>query len=228
MGDQLEEKLSYLNEDCVGIPEKLANSYGGTTRRLDLSYNFISNLDGLEKFVHLEDLILDNNQLDDSITFTPNPFLHTLSLNKNKISDLDGLLSKISNSFPNLRYLSLMGNLACPHQLSGADKDDDDYQRYRYYVIYKLQKLKFLDFMPVKSREAREANRVGKYMRVIRPSSSQMVEHIELPFSLRSAYSPLPKATTSLGSHSGAYGKCRYHYSGKHSEGNRFIRNSDL
>lgn len=27
---------------------------------------------------------------------------------------------------------------------------------------------------------------------------------------------------------SGSYGKCKYRYNGKHSEGNRFISNNDL
>ncbi|XP_008554381.1 leucine-rich melanocyte differentiation-associated protein [Microplitis demolitor] len=41
-------------------------------------------------------------------------------------------------------------------------------------------------------------------------------------------YSPLPTTTRSPSDHKGAYGKCRYRYSGKNSEGNRFIINSDL
>lgn len=48
-----------------------------------------------------------------------------------QISDLDLLMRKIENHFPNLRYLSLLGNKACPNQLSNPDNDDDDYQRYR-------------------------------------------------------------------------------------------------
>lgn len=32
---------------------------------------------------------------------------------------------------PSLRYLSLLGNEACPNQLVSPDKDEDDYQRYR-------------------------------------------------------------------------------------------------
>jgi len=88
--------------------------------------------------------------------------------------------------------------------------------------------LKFLDFSPVKKKEIEEASRVGQYMKVVKPADTDLIRDTELPRELRSAYSPLPQGTSTTGHHSGAYAKCRYHYSGKHSEGNRFIRNSDL
>lgn len=43
-----------------------------------------------------------------------------------------------------------------------------------------------------------------------------------------SIYSPLPPVLTNAGDHHGTYGRMRYVYIGKHSEGNRFIRNNDL
>ena len=43
-----------------------------------------------------------------------------------------------------------------------------------------------------------------------------------------SIYSPLPPVLTNAGDHHGTYGRKRYVYIGKHSEGNRFIRNNDL
>ena len=43
-------------------------------------------LEGVEKFRNLEQLILDNNELDDDTTLPFMPKLHTLMLNKNKIS----------------------------------------------------------------------------------------------------------------------------------------------
>lgn len=42
------------------------------------------------------------------------------------------------------------------------------------------------------------------------------------------AYSPLPSASSSPGDHKGTFGRCKYIYFGKHSEGNRFIRNDEL
>ena len=49
-----------------------------------------------------------------------------------QISNLETLLSKVAHNLPSLHYLSLLGNLACPNQLSDVEKDEEDYQRYRY------------------------------------------------------------------------------------------------
>ena len=67
------------------IPPVLCKLYGSKAIRLDLSYNFIDNLEGLEKFTKLEELILDTNILDDGTSFYPNKGLLALSLNKNKV-----------------------------------------------------------------------------------------------------------------------------------------------
>lgn len=44
----------------------------------------------------------------------------------------------------------------------------------------------------------------------------------------KSPYGPLPNDTIPPGDHKGTFGRCRYIYFGKHSEGNRFIRNDEL
>jgi len=41
-------------------------------------------------------------------------------------------------------------------------------------------------------------------------------------------YRPLPSDLTPMGEHSGSFGQCKYVYYGRHSEGNRFIRNEML
>lgn len=64
------------------------------------------------------------------------PYLTTLSLNKNQISDTEAFLKKIKSSYPRLTFLSLLGNTACPNEL--VLKDEDDYQRYRYFVLYSV------------------------------------------------------------------------------------------
>jgi len=43
-----------------------------------------------------------------------------------------------------------------------------------------------------------------------------------------SAYTPLPSESVAPGDHKGTFGRCRYIYFGKHSEGNRFIKNDEL
>ena len=48
-----------------------------------------------------------------------------------QINNLENLIYKVKTSFPGLKYLSLLGNSACPNQLSGLENDENDYQRYR-------------------------------------------------------------------------------------------------
>ncbi len=47
---------------------------------------FLRSLEGLAVFGGLEELILDNNMLPDTVTLPNMPNLHTLTMNKNKIS----------------------------------------------------------------------------------------------------------------------------------------------
>ena len=56
---------------------------------------------------------------------------YLLSFTVNQIKDLDILLDELQPVADSLNYLSLLGNEACPDQLSNSDKDDDDYNRYR-------------------------------------------------------------------------------------------------
>ncbi|XP_067136276.1 leucine-rich melanocyte differentiation-associated protein-like isoform X2 [Centruroides vittatus] len=221
-------KLSYIGQECYRIPAILGLTYGSQVKRLDLSYNSIRTLDGLQLFPNVEELILDNNDLYDGVEFFYNPNLTTLSLNKNKFQDLDGLLDSINQYYPNLTYLSFLGNPACPDQLSSNDKDDDDYQRYRYYTLYKLPKLKFLDSTSVKNYERKEANRIGQFMKVIKPKENSLEmsdddDTIDALF-----YNPLPPSQPKEGTHRGMFGIVKHHYTGKNSEGNRFIRNHEL
>ncbi|CAI9717853.1 leucine-rich melanocyte differentiation-associated protein [Octopus vulgaris] len=124
-------QLTYACNDVHVIPEKLIESFCTKTKRLDLSYNLLYTLKGLENFTDLEELVLDNNWIDDDTEFPALNSLHTLTLNKNNISDLESFLLKLKASYTNLKYLSLLGNNACPNQLSDKEKDDGDYQRYR-------------------------------------------------------------------------------------------------
>lgn len=54
-------------------------------RYIDLSYNKISSLEGLEQFANVETLILDCNYIGDNIHIPNLPALTTLSLNKNQV-----------------------------------------------------------------------------------------------------------------------------------------------
>ncbi|XP_071106335.1 leucine-rich melanocyte differentiation-associated protein-like [Haliotis cracherodii] len=220
-------QLSCLGQDVEEIPQTAIDDYANVTRRLDLSFNRLQRIDGLVHFSSLEELVLDNNELNDNLKFPKMTSLHTLTLNKNKITNLDGLLDNLKSQLPQLTYLSLLGNTACPNQLSCSDKDEEDYQRYRYFVLYQLPGLKFLDSTSVKPSEITEAERVGPFMRVVKLQSSEEVSSSSHEDD-RSDYTPLPQKARDPEQHAGTFGKSKYIYYGRHSEGNRFIRNNDL
>ncbi|XP_063884060.1 leucine-rich melanocyte differentiation-associated protein-like isoform X1 [Scylla paramamosain] len=158
----LKLELCFVGQDCHRIPSILGATYGMQTKRLDLSFNAIRSLDGLERFPYLEELVLDNNFIDDGVVLPYLDTLHTLSLNKNKVSDLGRLLDQIGDRLPNLRYLSLLGNKACPDQLTGVG-NERDYRIYRMHVLHRLPHLRFLDSTAVRRSEAREAKRRGHW-----------------------------------------------------------------
>lgn len=221
------DKVSYIGKDCTKIPSFLAPKYGQKAKRLDLSFNLLRSLEGLEGFVHLEELILDNNQLGNHFTIPLLPHLHTLTLNKNELTELDYLLDTLATSAPALEYLSLLGNQACPNELVSTENDEDDYQRYRYFVLNKLPNLKFLDTRKVTNKEREVASSRGAFMKVVKPKENEVSSDTDsrspdLP------YTPLPSVSRDPTNHRGVAGKCRYVYYGKHSEGNRFIRDDQL
>ncbi|XP_018413660.1 PREDICTED: leucine-rich repeat-containing protein C10orf11 homolog [Nanorana parkeri] len=217
-------QVSYIGKDCTEIPGFLACKYGSFAKRLDLSFNLLQSLDGLEGFHCLEELILDNNQLGNHVCFPLLQFLHTLTANKNQLTELDYFLDSLSASAPSLEYLSLLGNQACPNELVSTEKDEDDYQRYRYFVLNKLPNLKFLDTRKVTNKEREVASSRGAFMKVVKPKENKQ----DYSGSPNMPYTPLPPVSRDPANHRGVAGKCRYIYYGKHSEGNRFIRDDQL
>jgi len=115
-------------------------AYGATARRLDLSDNEIKSGAFFDQMTALESLVLDKNDIE---TFGTWPILKnvtTLWLNNNKISDISAAMDFLARTFPNLAYLSMMKNPACPNMYF-SDGEAEAYQRYRYYVIHRLKKV---------------------------------------------------------------------------------------
>uniref|UniRef100_A0A8C5KCJ4 Leucine-rich melanocyte differentiation-associated protein n=1 Tax=Jaculus jaculus TaxID=51337 RepID=A0A8C5KCJ4_JACJA len=162
-------QVSYVGQDCREIPEQLGRDCGHFAKRLDLSFNLLRSLEGLGAFTSLEELILDNNLLGDDLVLPGLPQLHTLTLNKNQITDLEYLLDHLAKVTPALEYLSLLGNVACPNELVSLEKDEEDYKRYRCFVLHKLPHLKFLDAQKVTRQEREEALIRGAFMKVVKP-----------------------------------------------------------
>ncbi|XP_076248920.1 leucine-rich melanocyte differentiation-associated protein isoform X2 [Calliopsis andreniformis] len=218
------------------IPGGLVGVVGYDCTTLDLSYNELTSITAVKYFERLEELILDNNKLRDLRTLPLMPTLTTLSLNNNKITDIDSALKKIQECCPNVVYVSLLGNPGCPDQLTNpTSTDEKDYDRYRLYAIYVLpSSLRFLDSRPVTRHERIDAKSRGKYSRTVKLApelsskfvSNSMEEFDDIFFNIH--YTPLPRSIRDPLDHKGAFGKCKYRYSGKNSEGNRFISNNDL
>ncbi|KAH9501778.1 hypothetical protein DERF_012593 [Dermatophagoides farinae] len=236
----IDDFMARINQNLWQIPSPLTTQYASRVRKLDLSYNCLQTLSGIEYFNCLEELVLDNNLLDDSIRFFYNPFMKCLSINKNKLTDLERFLNEITLKLPSLTYLSMLGNPACPDQLSSSEHDDKDYSRYRSYVIHRMPQLKFLDSTQIRRTERTDAQQRGHYYRLIRLNSDSVVETNKLRshlFTLREQNdnndddgrqnNPLP-FTQDNGQPKGGFGKLKHRYTGKHSEGNRFIRNHEL
>ncbi|XP_024874456.1 leucine-rich melanocyte differentiation-associated protein-like isoform X1 [Temnothorax curvispinosus] len=229
----------YTGQKAEKIPNGLVGVVGHDCLGLDLSYNELTTISGVKDFEQLQELILDNNKLDNLKTLPDIPTLTTLSLNNNKISNIDQALDRIRECCPNVEYVSLLGNPGCPDQLTNpTSTDEDDYERYRLYAIHALPpSLRFLDSRSVTQQERLNAKTRGKYSKTIKlvpelirnfaPSSTHASnEFDDIYFNIH--YTPLPSSPRNPQDHRGAYGKCKYRYSGKNSEGNRFISNNDL
>jgi hypothetical protein len=200
--------------------------FGSFIQRIDLSFNFLTKVKGLHVCAEtLEELSLDNNQLEQIELKTVFPKLHTLSLNKNRIWDLRKLLKELTSRAYNLRYLSLLGNPVCPDQLSNDFASESDYQTYRCVILFHLSSLRFLDHRIVTPKELKKSQDPTY-------SNSKVIPLTPLPLTLDATkLKTEEEKKTQNGDKklkSGKQGKRRFRYVGKNSEGNRFIKDSDL
>lgn len=230
-GDQLSlvgDQLSLVGLDLVAVPPHIGEKYGGSVKKLDLSYNNIEKISHLERFVNLSALMLDNNSLCSEENFPKIEGLKTLSVNNNNITDIRKFLETVKEKFPNLTYLSMLKNPACSNEFTG--RDSDDYQRYRYYVLHILRGLRFLDSREVVDEERKEALRVGHLCLPARPDPSQYTRS-GTPNGEKDAENvpaELPQDLKQEGVGKASFGLSNYVYYGRQSEGNRFIVNDDL
>ena len=81
------------------------------------------------------------------------PQLTTLSVSSNSITNIELFLNKIVVCFPKLKWLSTLGNEACPR----LDRLEHRYYNYRIYVISRLKFLKTLDASDVTDAERSHA-----------------------------------------------------------------------
>ncbi|EFC43643.1 predicted protein [Naegleria gruberi] len=219
--------LSLVGKDISIIPSALFSRFGASIESLDFSFNNLKRVENLNRFTALKSLVLDNNSIDDVKHFPSLSNLETLWMNNNSIYDLDATIEACLQKFPKLIYLSLLKNPACPNEFTG--NDTDDYQHYRLYVLYRMPNLKFLDSRQVTDEERKEAARRGKFCKVVTPDYSQLQQQSDdtADDSPKVDYLAAKDYYDKEKTHS-YFGYTRHVYTGKHSEGNRFIKNNDL
>eukprot|EP01060_Flectonema_neradi_P014170 TRINITY_DN20886_c0_g1_i1.p1 TRINITY_DN20886_c0_g1~~TRINITY_DN20886_c0_g1_i1.p1 ORF type:complete len:250 (+),score=65.56 TRINITY_DN20886_c0_g1_i1:60-752(+) len=213
-----ESERSELRLVCAGMSSFSGIRGDRSCSLLDVSFNDLSDFEGLSDFTNIETLTVDNNNIKSLETLPSLPSLKTLWLNKNCISDVDSALEVLSTKMPNIEYLSLIGNPGCKSEMNGSTPSEAE--RYRLYCIYKLPKLVFLDSSPVKEDERQNAIARGQYLKVAKPTVAAVGATAEVqPNKLLEAQTKKSQPT---------FGKQRRFYTGKFSEGNRFIRDDVL
>uniref|UniRef100_A0A6B2LHR9 U2A'/phosphoprotein 32 family A C-terminal domain-containing protein n=1 Tax=Arcella intermedia TaxID=1963864 RepID=A0A6B2LHR9_9EUKA len=214
--------MSIVGEDITEIPDNIGEKYGPQAKELAVTFCRLTKINNLEKFSELNSLVLDNNEIScDNNVFPSLPHLETLWVNNNNIQNLDRFLSSVRGKLPNLKYLSMLKNPCCPNYFVG--KGSNDYKQYRAEVLKELPTLKFLDSSPITPEEIKTADQLRTEIR--RPSPSEYEKHAE------EAAVPEEKALpkeVDPATDKASFGRTKYIYYGRQSEGNRFIVDKNL
>ncbi|KAJ3038829.1 hypothetical protein HK097_003029, partial [Rhizophlyctis rosea] len=121
---------------------------------LDLRYNHIHSLTGLQNLIELTDLLLSHNAIT---TLTPiqkqnHANLHTFDLAHNSLSNSEGI--ETLTSLPSLRNLRLSGNPFCEtNPTTSNDSTIATSYNYRLSTIFTLPHLMIFDCVPVTPEE---------------------------------------------------------------------------
>ncbi len=75
---------------------------------MDVSFNVLSSLSFVNAFPRLESIVADSNALNVPQSLSVMPTVTTLSLNDNKIDNLELLVVFVRQVFPNVTFLSLL------------------------------------------------------------------------------------------------------------------------
>mmetsp|Transcript_14317 Transcript_14317/g.56345 ORF Transcript_14317/g.56345 Transcript_14317/m.56345 type:complete len:623 (+) Transcript_14317:198-2066(+) len=127
-------------------------------KELDLSNSTLRNIDFLVGMNKLVTLVLDNNHIDSDIQPPTLPNLRTLSVNGNRIDNLEVFIETVKRCFPALRALSMLNNRACPYFSSMTHR----YYNYRLFVLSVLPWLNYLDSTAVTHEERLHAQSISE------------------------------------------------------------------
>lgn len=206
------------------------------TNYMDLSTLSLSRSDltRISRMVHLHTLILDSCKLRScSLGFLGQvTSVNTLSLNNNDITQFDVALNIISHSFPNLSFVSFLGNPF--HSTLTALVD---IAGYRIQAVAKIFKLRILDCSAVTTEEMQGAETqrlatchhdygLAAVVAVV-AAPDAAVEAIEEESRPNLGKENLSLALDKTGNGT-TFRKLRFRYKGTESEGNRYIKNMQL
>lgn len=234
------DELSLAFRDLERIPDAVAEAEGPHVRSLDLTETGIRSLAALDKFPRLAMLVLDKNGLPGLGDCPRLEALETLWFNNNAVADLVAFVDEIASRCPRLTYLSAMRNPACPGLMDVVAPDEDAVAMYRRYVLHRLPRLECLDAARVTPAERAEAAVRGKFAAVRRPKGAappsgdvarrpSAGDDEPNPFAFVGAVgAPGPAAPLRGAKKTAFQAKNPSTYNGRHSEGNRFIRNEVL
>ena len=148
-------------------------------------------------------------------------------------------MDNIALRFPALTFLSLMRNPVSPGLMGftgDAEADDEGVgeaaQRYRLYTVYRMPALRTLDSADVTKAEREQAARRGQFM-VTRKPKHQLPRGVDGAIIARAGDGDATagaqvQPTSRPGQSRSFLAVGTNAYDGRHSEGNRFIVNSDL
>lgn len=163
-GGAKRRRVSCSGRELKDVPQPVSIAYASQAISLELSYNSLRSLKSIGKFVKLEELMADNNELENPLNLPSLPKLKVLSLNNNHITDLHEVIAEVKKSCPKIAFLSLLNNPACPSELNGCI--EVEYDLYRQYVIKMLPGLNFLDSRRISHKEREDAENRFAYASV--------------------------------------------------------------
>lgn len=225
--ERVDDELSLAFRPVGTIPEALAQQEGPFVRLLNLTETELCSFANLELFTNLETLILDKNGLKGLGDCPQLETLSTLWFNNNNVDDLPGFMDSVTANFPNLRYLSMMRNPACPGLMDIITPDLEACRLYRIYALYRLPHLLVLDSTTATEEERKEALKRGQFaLKRSHKGVAAAPTHqrsSSAPSGSQSAESQSENERPPIRGSNSFIGKAKSKYDGRNSEGNRFI-----
>jgi hypothetical protein len=224
------KSLSFAYHSLDQIPINITkHSSSCNILKVDLTETGIKNLQNLQYFNKLQTLVLDKNNLIDIKTIPHLPNLNTLWINNNNITDLPEFMDTIVNNCPNLRYLSIMRNPCTGGLMDIKEPDLEAIRMYRLYILYRLPQLNILDFSDITESERKEAKLRGQYA-AKRSNNNDNNNNNKTTSKMGNIIVTVPNkasSSTTTTKVKVSVDKTKK-FESKHSEGNRFIVNSQL